>query len=146
MTKLGWVICSVLCAFACAPDEGYLIVGVDYPPEAYGKLGRIVVRRNSGPPISDGPFAIAEESASRRISVHAEGHELDAELELHVALCDGQDQVTCTESSTLDLHNAFDAEHTRSLCIDFASLKRGRWPEAVDLASGSLPEGLTRCD
>jgi hypothetical protein len=131
-------------ASACAPEEAYLTLQVNYPDDAQGKFGRIQLRRNSGPELSDGPFAITSE-ASRSIAIHAQGSELDAELELALLLCRDREPSSCDEFSIMQLTGAFRAGHTTALCFEFASLQRGRWPLPLDLSDALREAGLSLC-
>jgi len=137
----------LLAASACAPpEEAYLTLQVSYAQEAQGKFGLIELRRNSGPPLTDGPFAITADALQRRIAIHAEGsHELEAELELTLSVCDDAEGSQCPELTTLELENVFQVEHTTELCFDFASLAPGDWPDKVDVAAGSFPAGFVGC-
>lgn len=136
----------LLTASACAKEEAYLTLQVSYSEEAHGKFGQIVLRRNSASAITDDPFAITSESSQRRIAVHAEGSELDATLELRLQVCDDEQGSSCSKVSILELEHVFEAGRTRALCVEFADLAPGRWPDTVDLAGESWPEGLAECD
>jgi len=145
MRPLLWACAVLLATSACAsPREAYLTVEVTYAEAAQGQWGLIRLQRNSGSEIKDGPFEISADDLRRRISIHAEDDELDAELELELYLCTDGDEKNC-ESSVMQLRNVFASGQVTELCFDFASMERGQLPETVDVREGSLPPGVSLC-